>query len=112
MLAIYWLSLFIGTHLPRVPQVLAEQGDKTLHFCAYAGLASLLLAWRISCGLVSMRTVLLLFVIVAAYGVMDETTQPLVGRFCDLEDWIADIMGASIAMAVTWPVAARWLRFN
>ncbi len=106
-LVTYWLAMFFGTHLPRIPRSLAEQSDKLLHFVAYGGLAVLLLGWRASRRVPTLQTVVMLWVLIAVYGLFDETTQPLVGRHCDFGDWIADIIGAAIGLAVTWPVTLR-----
>lgn len=108
LLVIYWSSMFFGTHLPQMPQSLAGHSDKLLHFCAYGGLAVLLLSWRITRGRVSIRQLLLLWLMIGAYGIFDEVTQPLVGRDSDVKDWLADLTGAAIGLAVTWPVAT-WL---
>jgi VanZ family protein len=108
LLVIYWSSMFFGTHLPQMPQGLTGHSDKLLHFCAYGGLAVLLLSWRITRGRVSMRQLLLFWLMIGAYGIFDEVTQPLVGRDCDIKDWLADLIGAAIGLAVTWPVAT-WL---
>lgn len=108
VLVIYWSSMFFGTHLPQMPQSLAGHSDKLLHFCAYGGLAVLLLSWRITRGRVSMRQLLVLWLMIGAYGIFDEVTQPLVGRDSDVKDWLADLTGAAIGLAVTWPVAT-WL---
>jgi VanZ family protein len=108
LLAAYWLSLFLGTHIHRVPQSLAGHNDKLLHLCAYGGLSVLLLAWRISRGPASIRTVAVFWLLIAGYGAFDELTQILVGRQCDFFDWTADLTGAAFGLAVTWPVAS-WL---
>jgi VanZ family protein len=108
LLAIYWSSMFFGTHLPQMPQSLAGQSDKLLHFGAYCGLAILLLSWRITRGRVSIRQLLVFWLMIGAYGIFDEVTQPLVGRDSDIKDWLADLTGAAIGLAVTWPVAT-WL---
>lgn len=99
--------MFFGTHLPRIPRSLAEQSDKLLHFVAYGGLAVLLLGWRASRRVPTLQTVVMLWVLIAVYGLFDETTQPLVGRHCDFWDWIADIIGSAIGLAITWPVTLR-----
>lgn len=106
----YWIFIFIGTHLPTIPQGLADQGDKTLHFCAYGGLAVVLLIWRARLRPLSFGTVAILWLLIAGYGIFDEITQPLVGRDCELGDWIADIVGAAIGLAVAWPIAATIFR--
>ena len=104
LLAGYWLSMFVGTHLPSIPNVVS---DKILHLCGYGGLAAVLLAWRASRGPVAFRTIGWLWLLIAGYGVFDEITQPIVGRHCDVADWIADLMGAAIGLAIMWPVASR-----
>ncbi|HEY4263157.1 MAG TPA: VanZ family protein [Schlesneria sp.] len=109
LLVIYWSSMFFGTHLPKMPQGLAGQSDKLLHFCAYCGLAVLLLSWRITRGRVSLSQLLLFWLMIGAYGIFDEMTQPLVGRDCDIKDWLADLTGAAIGLAVAWPIATRLL---
>lgn len=106
-LVTYWLAMFFGTHLPRLPKSLAEQSDKVLHFVAYGGLAVLLLGWRASRRVPTLQTVVMLWVLIAVYGLFDEVTQPLVGRHCDFGDWIADITGAGLGLVVTWPIVVR-----
>lgn len=107
-LAIYWSTMFFGTHLPAMPQSLAGQSDKVLHCGAYFGLATLLLTWRISRGPVSFRDIVLIWLMIGLYGIFDEVTQPLVGRHADYEDWLADLTGAAIGLGITWPIAS-WL---
>jgi VanZ family protein len=98
----YWLMLFTGTHLPRVPKAFAEQSDKVLHLAGYGGLAAVLLFWRLSRGPVGLRSLALLWIVIACYGAFDEVTQPIVGRFCDFGDWVADVTGAAVALAIVW----------
>ena len=107
LLSAYWLSMFLGTHIARIPKSLADQSDKVLHLGGYCGLAVLLLTWRISRGQASFRTVALIWLLIGGYGAFDEITQPLVGRQCDFADWITDLIGAALGLAVTWPVASR-----
>jgi len=107
ILMTYWLAMFFGTHLPRLPRSLAEQSDKVLHFVAYGGLAVLLLGWRASRRAPTLQTVVMLWVLIAVYGLFDELTQPLVGRHCDVGDWFADIIGAGIGLTVMWPITLR-----
>lgn len=108
-LAIYWLSMFFGTHLTTMPQSLAKQSDKMLHCFAYFGLATLLLTWRISRGPAALGNILKIWLMIGLYGVFDELTQPLVGRHADIKDWLADLTGAALGVAITWPIAS-WLR--
>lgn len=108
LLAVYWLSMFCGTHIPQVPQGLAQHGDKLLHFGAYFGLAVLLLTWRLSRQSITFRRVILLWLMIAAYGIFDEVTQPLVNRDAEVVDWLADIAGAAVGLMITWPIAS-WI---
>ena len=106
----YWITIFIGTHVPSIPQSLADQGDKSLHFVAYCGLAVVLLVWCARLRPLSVGTVAVLWLVIAGYGVFDEVTQLLVGRDCELGDWIADIIGAASGLLITWPIASRIFR--
>lgn len=97
----YWALLFALTHLP--PATIHEPTsitDKQAHFIAYAVLS-------FSVGITLMVTLpgrrwIPLFVIAMAmaYGAIDERTQPMFGRDCELGDWIADALGAVSAAVV------------
>lgn len=99
---VYWLALFIGTHKPgqAVPGP-AFVSDKALHAGAYFGLATILFVTRRRLGgEATWRSRLTAAAIVLAYGVLDETTQPLFHRNCELGDWLADAAGVAAAMVV------------
>lgn len=101
-LALYWLAIFIGTHLPtqRVSGV-ALANDKLVHATAYAVLTTLLcIAWRRVGGSLGLSGRLLIATVVLAYGALDEFSQPYFGRSCDLLDWIADGAGVTLALVV------------
>ena len=93
-LGIYWIVIFVGTHLPHGVRSLGRIDDKLLHFGAYAGLAFLLAAALVSSRV--RRGVLILPLLVAAiYGCVDELSQLAVpGRQADIADWAADVLGA------------------
>ncbi len=113
VLATYWISMYVGTHVPTLPSVIAEHADKLLHCCAYGGLAFLLILAIGSRQPITFRQLVFVWFLVAGYGVFDEVTQPLVGRHADLVDWVADIFGAAIGLLIGWPIAARgetWVR--
>ncbi|HUG69006.1 MAG TPA: VanZ family protein [Pirellulaceae bacterium] len=97
-LGVYWLVIFIGTHMPHGVQGLGRFYDKFLHFGAYAGLAFLLAA-----ALTTLRVrhgaVLLPLIISAVYGCLDELSQiPIPGRHADIVDWVADVAGAGFGV--------------
>lgn len=118
VLVVYWFAALASTHWPKpVASRLMDLGvDKIVHFVMYAILATLLfIAWpakgaeKNGPGLQLTRRFLAIWLIVAAYGVIDELTQPWFNRQCDLKDWLADIAGAGAALLVcAW--LARWFR--
>jgi VanZ family protein len=92
---LYWLALFIGTHIPlRLPPgSVPEGGDKLLHFVAYLGLAYLLGLWLSVKQPMSARHYLMILLVIAVYGALDELLQGPVNRNPDVYDWIADVFG-------------------
>jgi VanZ family protein len=103
--ALYWVALFVGTHLPleldpiRTPRSL----DKPQHVAAFALLAGLLCATGAQWGIRSWRLTGGVLGLVALYGVFDEWTQGFVQyREPELLDWVADIGGSLLGMAIFW----------
>ena len=100
-LGIYWLLLFVGTHLP--PNRLMEkihQSDKLLHCGAFAGLA-FLMCWAVPTIRTQMyRNTLTGGAICVIYAAIDELLQIPVGRTADWNDFFADCLGVCIGMAV------------
>jgi len=99
--AVYWIGLFVVTHLPpsRLPQTRID--DKLAHFISYAILTALLLASlqfsRLSPRAAAWWTVAVLCV----YAAVDELLQIPVGRICSLQDWLADVSGVITVAAFT-----------
>ena len=101
--ALYWLTLFVATHLPIKRLALSATGtghrvryDKLAHLLAFGLLAWLLCraasAWK-PC---RHRLVVYVFVVIGLYGIVDELTQAFVRcRSTDLYDWLADMAGAA-----------------
>lgn len=95
----YWLALFTGTHLPKVPDVLPILNDKSKHFIGYFGLTILLCYVGTSSNLVPRFG--RVAVIALAYGIFDELTQSFVpGRFTEFYDFVADACGIACAITV------------
>jgi VanZ family protein len=91
--AAYWVTLCVLTHLPPrdVPQVQVD--DKLQHFLSYGLLAGMttMAVW-----VTFPRRRWLVWAVLGVglvYGAIDEQTQTLVGRTCELGDWIADAAG-------------------
>ncbi len=96
--AVFWIAIFVATHIPsqRIPDV--DVSDKTAHFVAYFMLASLL---YISTRLTNPARQWLGATVIAiamVYGAIDELLQPLVGRHADFDDWLYDVAGATCAV--------------
>jgi VanZ family protein len=115
LLAIYWFSLFLATHLSRVPAAVEAYGsDKWYHFGGYAGLSFLLVARTAFVRSLSTRVIVGVVAIVALYAGVDEISQIPVGRDADIADWYADVAGAAVGLfafgilyAVTGRLSAR-----
>ena len=86
LLVIVWLSAFVATHIPPASIPRAGVGDWVLHTLGYFVLGSLLLATAAAYGLSARRRALLVLVLLAAYGAMDEVTQELVSRHASVWD--------------------------
>jgi VanZ family protein len=98
VVAVYWLGMFGGTHWPTPPHAPFGTADKWMHFGAYGGLA-----WLLSIAIGTRRPVSLavgvaVVVLLAGWGAIDEVTQPMVGRDCDLWDWAADVAGVLVGV--------------
>jgi VanZ family protein len=107
-LVVYWIALFVGTHMPVPRGTNLENSDKWIHFFAYAGLGGLMTlaaGWRSQAGL-RLWHLALIAVSLAAFGGFDELTQPLAGRDADWLDWFADV-GGVIAGTTLGALAVR-----
>ncbi len=108
-LTLYWLAIFIGTHLPSETVPDLNLSDKMLHFGAYAGLA-FLLSWAIpkrKDRVWGRLAAILLAVLV--YGCIDEFSQGFVpGRTSSLLDFLADSAGGIVGI-VAYVVCRRVL---
>ena len=91
----YFLLLFIGTHLPPGGVESApDMSDKWIHFGGYAVLTVCVLAgWELSIGALQPKHYFAVWLAGTLYGAFDEVTQTPVGRNCDVNDWMADVLG-------------------
>jgi hypothetical protein len=119
--AVYWVFLFMLTHLPgralgyllnRMPigiHAAAAANDKVQHAIAFFGLGVILCgayeAWRPN----REWGYLGVFLAIAVYGGLDEFTQGFVGsRQSDFRDWLADLGGAALGVGLMFLVASFW----
>ncbi len=113
VLALYWPALFTGTHIPRMPQVQIARHDLALHFGAYMVLTVLywLALYRRARPDWRRKAFYVVVGLMAAYGALDELSQTLVGRHCDVADWLADVSGALVGLGLLYALRSwrAWL---
>ncbi|MEM8495895.1 MAG: VanZ family protein, partial [Planctomycetota bacterium] len=121
---VYAVLLFIGSHWPGLTLLTERQPpwvslDKFAHVVGYAGLAALLmvsglgaaLGAKLRLGAGPLGGVLGTVMICLVYALLDEGTQPLVGRMLTGWDLLADGIGVVLGLAaVAW--AWRWWRLE
>ena len=100
--AAYWVIIFVLTHLPpsNLPRV--RVSDKTAHFVSYALLSAGLFVSLSLTGLRATRAAVIVLLIAMGYGAFDEWSQRFVRRTSELDDWLADVGGALVAVGVMW----------
>jgi VanZ family protein len=85
-----------------LPEVTTHVWDKLLHTIEYAGLSVLLCRALVGEGADPTVAVALAILLAGVYGATDEYHQSFVQlRTADLQDWIVDIIGASLG-AITY----------
>jgi VanZ family protein len=101
-LAVYWLILLVGTHLPqKTPLLPKDRVDKFVHAAAFAALALLCVAtWERTTARLKPRHLLWIWIAIALYAAVDEWTQTFVGRHASAQDWLADAIGAAFGLAL------------
>ena len=101
LLGLYWLALFVGTHMPFSLRGMGHGSDKILHMGAFTGLA-FLMGLGIGGRRPTWRTFALVLASAVLYGGFDELSQLLVGRQCEFWDWVADLCGAVLGLFAYW----------
>ena len=103
--------LFVASSIPNLHRIPGGFSDKTAHFWAYALLGALALralaggTWRA----VNRRAAAIGWLIAVTYAITDEFHQAFVpGRSPSWEDWVADALGAGVAVIAV--LAVRRLR--
>jgi VanZ family protein len=109
---VYMAAIFVVSGVANLGPLPANTSDKVGHFAAYSLLGWLLLrafagaAWSGYSG----RAGLYAWGASSVYAMTDEFHQRFVaGRSADVRDWVADVLGAALGVAVTLTVVA-WLR--
>ncbi len=110
-LGIYWPAIFVLTHIP-VPPGVATLGmsDKTMHVLAYLVLVVFVWLSISPYEKVSWKKLKVWIVLAAmvGYGIIDEFLQARIGRSPDRMDFLADITGVLLGLAILtamsfWP---------
>jgi VanZ like family len=101
-LGLYWLALFVMTHIPSEMAALpGASTDKLVHVAAFALLAMMLAtAWQLSAGPIGLRHLACAWLLLVLYGALDEWTQTFVDRQASLYDLLGDAVGALIGLAM------------
>jgi VanZ family protein len=97
-----WAGLFVLTHIP-VPKGMPpiRVSDKVIHGVAYFVLAMLGGRAALKRGrILTWRWIAAWTVVYALYAAGDERLQSFVGRTCDVLDWLFDVLGVGLAMAI------------
>jgi VanZ family protein len=108
--AAYSVVLVAATHYPKPEEFLGPNApsDKLLHFVAYGILGLLAAATLLAYGCWTPRSPLKLLVALALAAIVDEATQPLCSRAADPLDWVFDVIGLAIGIALIASLA--WAR--
>jgi len=110
-LLLYTFALVISTHLPKVSGLVRTPGfDKVLHFVAYFVQAMLAAAAVAATGRLGRRNAAILLVALAAFGGLDELTQPWFSRSAEWADWGADCLGIVLGVGLVLLLANRVVR--
>lgn len=97
-------AIFFVSGLSRPPGPPLVHGlDKVVHFGVYAVLGLLVARALAAYGLRPGRAALWAVLLSALYAVSDEVHQGYVpGRSRDPRDWVADLLGAALAVRIWW----------
>lgn len=96
----FWVLLFTATHIPGPELPRVNVSDKFIHASAFFLLGILLYAALWVRGGQLSGTWWKVLLILMLYGAFDEWTQQFVNRFMDVDDWLADTLGAAIAVTL------------
>ena len=99
-LLVYWPLLFILTHIPQSTMPGWSKHfdvlDKLIHLFLFAVLA--VFFWLATAKPRRAVVLLTLFLVLVVYAALDEWTQSFVGRYSDLLDFAANVIGAAIGL--------------
>ena len=106
VLIVYWLAEFISTHIPQEKVPSLGTSDTVCHCEAFFILSSLFWLTLTSRCAPMLKKLIVIITILPIYAALDELTQPIVNRHASISDWLADVVGVVLAMAVCEIIAA------
>jgi len=107
---VLWVLAFTATHIPPSDLGHIAVSHRVLHVTGYAGLTFWIGLALIATGAPPRRRVVGIALVLAAYGVFDELTQPIFGRTASIRDWLADLVGIAVGLATAELTALIALR--
>jgi VanZ family protein len=106
----YWVFLFVVMHMSRPPglRLVERLGDKVVHAAAYFVLAAVGgLVIRLQGRPTNRRWLSRWVIVYVVYAAGDEVLQHfIVGRSCQATDWLADVIGASLALLLLYALSS------
>jgi VanZ family protein len=104
-----WLTALVFTHIPGEEMPGVDVSDKLLHLVGFFGLGSLFWLTLAAYGIRRLHRVPTVVCVMVIYAAVDETTQGLFRRSPEIGDWLADMLGSVLSVAV-WEAAAYLTR--
>jgi VanZ family protein len=105
-LAVYWIIIFTLTTLPGkdIPNIgISDKIEHATAYCFLAILVNLTFIIQDKYSILKLRSYLYTLILIAIYAALDELHQLFIPtRDCDIKDWIADVIGASIALTFSY----------
>jgi VanZ family protein len=101
LFAVYWLAMFLATHLemPKQVELAPQNTDKLVHLVMYGGFTFLLASWRSARADWNLKLARLIFAVAAIYAAVDELLQiPIESRSADIWDFFMDLTGAILGL--------------
>jgi VanZ family protein len=105
-----FISAFVVTHLPPPDQPIKPlEHDKLLHMTGFFVLGAMVV-WRLG----SLRATLpvpvamVWYALLLTYAAFDELTQPIMGRSCELYDFLSDGLGGAMGMGLMMLTYPWW----
>lgn len=113
VLMVYWLAMYISTHWPDISRYRPATGwpipffGVVMHVGVYF-LWTVLWCWFLAgIGKLTGRRMVLLFVGGTAYAAFDEWTQYFVDRSPDPDDFVVDLLGIALGLALSGLIHRR-----